>query len=460
MPSSRMGRTSSLVGVCILIVTGLLLSRTSHGDAPPSPSSEDSSPPLLSIEPFEQYWRWRTSRFTLRVVGDDVGRSGLDFFVVSWTTGAGWWNTIRQDADDRDVTMSAYPGLTYEFTVWGQDRAGNRSEPVPARNPLVPYSWAGSGTVRDLRGYPVVDARLNVDPDPPIVATASDLGGWYRFLSAYGSQNGSEVWAMHPGYGAATARRVVNAGDSDTMGLRLTMPPSTSAVANGGFEQDLTGWRVTGTVGVSPDLFSGRASVRLGSGSGTPGARHAVSQTVTIPSDWHAPTLSFEVRLAGVNQGAGGVELLVDGVPMWQSFLHGGHDWQHVWIDLEGFQGQRVELTFRLTEAAAGRAEAWLDDVLLGEWWTPVVTSIDGRVNPGQPSPITIHGENFDPAAEVLLDWAPLGGVRWVDDETLTLTLPAQTPGFYDLMVRNPGGQLGGLMLPIGAPTFIPQIAR
>lgn len=143
----------------------------------------------------------------------------------------------------------------------------------------------------------------------------------------------------------------------------------------------------------------------------------ALSQTVTIPADLEAPTLSFFYRLEGfANEPLNSFEVWVDdGAPQsvaeYRQLTHG---WQHAWVDLSNWQGQTIDVTFKLQQAVGGVIQlVYLDEVSLGSALPDVwvdVDSVDGLA--GGQATHTLHYGNR-------------GGAT-AENTTLTYSLPPE----------------------------------
>lgn len=70
--------------------------------------------------------------------------------------------------------------------------------------------------------------------------------------------------------------------------------------------------------------------------------------------------------------------------------------------------------------------------------------------------------DNFIASPQVRLNDAVLPDARWINTNTLTATLPAVSPGFYDVVVTNPGGQESALQrgLAVGKQAYLPVIFK
>lgn len=196
-------------------------------------------------------------------------------------------------------------------------------------------------------------------------------------------------------------------------------------------------------------------------------ASSTLSQSITIPSTQHRPTLSFFYELRGVLPGhEGGLRVVVDDGISSTAVLTatGSTGWTHAWAALDAWAGQTVTVTLA-ADSRAGEpyARLALDEVVVGSWMTPIpVEVIPGHVPAGVTAAITVSGQNFAPGAAIWLGGAPLAGTTWVADDTLTATVPAaQAAGRQPLWVVNPGGARGpAIWLRVGEVVFLPLVRR
>lgn len=195
----------------------------------------------------------------------------------------------------------------------------------------------------------------------------------------------------------------------------------------------------------------------------------SLSQTISIPSDLHKPTLSFMYQLLGdLDWTDSGYTLSVTSGPTTTQVLSSttAETWTLGWADMSVWAGQTITLTFTLHQAAdEPYVRFLLDDISLGSWLTPVPLAVDAThlILPNSPTQITITGENFLQGATIRLNDIPLQNVQWLDEHTLQATIPAGLePGRYHLWVTNPGGQASVLANAIlaGTEIFLPQVTR
>ncbi|MDW8318689.1 MAG: IPT/TIG domain-containing protein [Anaerolineae bacterium] len=192
-----------------------------------------------------------------------------------------------------------------------------------------------------------------------------------------------------------------------------------------------------------------------------------LSQALTIPAAMHAPTLSLRYTyqtqdepgkdwlLVTVRDREGAREVLRTDEPAGRRLF---------WVDMQPWSGQTITVTVAISATANGHYSwAYLDEVSLGSWLTPVVEGVSPWPLPArQATRVTVRGDNFLPGARVRLGNTQLGGVTWLDAQTLQADLPAGlAPGLYDLWVVNPDGQAA--MLPnglrVGWAAWLPMVS-
>ena len=189
-----------------------------------------------------------------------------------------------------------------------------------------------------------------------------------------------------------------------------------------------------------------------------------LNQMVQIPTDTHQPTLAFQSRLAGLLNGSEShvAVQLSNGASFSKTITaNSPSDWHSTWIDLEGLQGQSVTVTFSLIQAANEGLVHWdIDDVSLGSWRTPVITS--ATQNLAEHS-ILITGTNFISLPRIYLGDVTLTNTVVLTNGQLRATVPATIqPGHYPLIVENPDGTRGALAasMAIGEAVYLPVLAR
>ena len=191
----------------------------------------------------------------------------------------------------------------------------------------------------------------------------------------------------------------------------------------------------------------------------------AISQQVTIPADMHRPTLAFFAFLQGQVNGRSNLQVTVSDSVTTTTMLSltTGSTWNHHWVDLTPWQGEAITVTFRGEQAAGETAfYAYVDDISLGAWETPVVKALEpAQVATGVATTIVISGENFLATPTIQLGEHTLNQVRRLDDTRLEVTIPASLPpGIYNLQISNPGGATSHRpsALSVGVQIFAPII--
>lgn len=174
-----------------------------------------------------------------------------------------------------------------------------------------------------------------------------------------------------------------------------------------------------------------------------------LTETLSVPSDMHQPTLSFLYRLSGATPGGTWLEVDLGSETTTLSVTLASNtaDWAQKWIDLEPWAGQALTLSFKLHQRMnLPGAWTYIDDVSVGSWLTPDPQTVTPQeLKPAATSVITITGENFLAVPQVRLNNVTLSDVTWINTTTLTATVPILPCGRYDLIVANPGGQASGL---------------
>ncbi len=200
-----------------------------------------------------------------------------------------------------------------------------------------------------------------------------------------------------------------------------------------------------------------------------------VAQTVTLPPDIHAPTLSFVYKYHSESPTSSGIFsvcvfdgeertmlLTVDAASDASNLVD---QWMQAWFEMDAWRGKTITMTFAFTDTADS-ALSWvsLDEVTLGAWETPQVTAlVPSRIDVGVTAPVTITGGNFIAAPVVHFGSTPAAAVEWVNASTLRATPPATlVVGVYDVMVSNPGGASATLFggLRVGYQVYLPIVLR
>jgi hypothetical protein len=193
-----------------------------------------------------------------------------------------------------------------------------------------------------------------------------------------------------------------------------------------------------------------------------------LKQTVAVPANLHRPTLAFAYALSGAMPSNGSaLEVTVTQAGQATSVFSStvGAGWALASVDLQPWAGATVDLGITLHQAGgAPAASAWVDDVSLGSWLTPVIQQVAPAAiaQPSVATTLTISGENFISPPAVFLGTRQLANVQLIDEHTLKVAVPAGiAPGRYKLQVQNPGGQRA--IIPdflVGRQLFLPALAR
>jgi hypothetical protein len=168
----------------------------------------------------------------------------------------------------------------------------------------------------------------------------------------------------------------------------------------------------------------------------------SLSQSILISGDIHKPTLSFLIH----NHQGGSGGLFTAQINDTVVYTHSGEvsEWMHAWVDLSPWLSQTVTLTFTANnDLISGFLSPNIDDVSIGSWNTPVITTLDpDHQDSWVSTTITITGDNFMPGLTVRLNDIYLTTVQVLDENTIRCVSPTGfAPGLYNVWVINPGGQ-------------------
>lgn len=194
----------------------------------------------------------------------------------------------------------------------------------------------------------------------------------------------------------------------------------------------------------------------------------SLSQTVTIPPTMHHATLALAYRMNGIGPGSrsGFVILVAANGALSQVFATTtSTPWTTTALDLSAWTGQTVSVTLALRQQAGEPvAHLYLDDVVLGSWWTPRLYQVmPAYIPPLTAMPITLVGENFAATPIVRVGDTLLTDVEWVDAQTLRARLPTGLEaGMHHVRITNPGGQESVALarLIIGGRVFLPGLRK
>jgi Tol biopolymer transport system component len=196
----------------------------------------------------------------------------------------------------------------------------------------------------------------------------------------------------------------------------------------------------------------------------------SVHQQLTVPASLHKPTLSFEAQVRGP-QGLKNSYFeasFTQGVTTTQVYsANASSGWTHHWLALDKWAGKQITITFTLHQGAGDPLIYLdLDNISVGAWETPVIDSVTPTALPDPAGQvITVTGQNFIAKPQVFIGkkLVPASNVTWVDEYTLSVTLPSGlSSGDQDMKVINPGGQVAVLpkALRLGHFIFTPLVKR
>ena len=180
--------------------------------------------------------------------------------------------------------------------------------------------------------------------------------------------------------------------DSD---LYLMLEPNNNPVVNGSFENDLSGWEISGSSPLRqeemPDsqdhalrlasAFVADANVPGADGPGT-GGNSTISQRLTVPADNPVLSLAYQVNSTETDGGNGSCadrdnilhdrfEIIIakDGEPANYILCQDtASEWRYDSFDLSDYAGEEIRLILNIYETSANnRSNALIDQVVIGE---------------------------------------------------------------------------------------------
>jgi len=456
-----------------------------HGDATtlsntkvgwnPDLQTKDILPPIATMFPLPDYLpagMLQIRSATVQESGAPGTVSGGNYLELQYRTGAdNWQSTLTSWLFPEIVgSVNGFAGNTMSFRLRAIDYAGNQSEwyPNDAGMATTFYERQIDGQVLDMRRMPNHGASITTNPQTLGAHTTDSLGRYTQYTVA---PEAHVLTATQTGYGALppvyTNLTEDSPGGDNT--IVHVLQPRQNLIANGNFEAPLTStWGVSGTViPQARAAHSGQKGLRM-TQSGS------ITQTVTLPPEIHAPTLSFLLHIGGsTTSPQDSFEVAVQDAVTTTTLLElnastgltptlaGG--WEHLWFDMDAWRGQTITLTFTLVDAPDGASvQVYLDEVALGAWESPSVTAVTpGKIDVATTAPITITGSNFVPTPTVRFGVTPAETVQWLDAQTLRVTPPMTLPhGVHDVVVSNPGGASGTLLggLRVGQQLMLPVI--
>ncbi|MDX9953928.1 MAG: IPT/TIG domain-containing protein [Anaerolineae bacterium] len=452
----------------------------------PDVQTKDVAPPIATLRLLPEYLQASSQRIRSDIL-QEIGPSGGASIEFQYRVSDGPWESEIWSWEImefvgyyfHDVFGSA--GSVMSFRIRATDFSLNRSAWYPSDTGMVVsfYNSKITGQVVDMRRTP--NCGANITSNPPTLGdrTSGTDGNYTQYTTAFARH---AFTITQTGYGALPAMYL----DADEKGATAGMPqvqqslittedkpfvhvlpPRQNFIANGNFEAPLApAWEITGTAMLWGNAaHSGYAGAQLIQSA-------SVTQTLTLPADIPAPTLSLLFRCeAGLLEDSFSIRVqnstttttlleLNSNAPISET-LAGG--WMHLWYDLDAWRGQTLTFTLSLVDVEDNlNSIVQVDEITLGAWETPSITTVmPGRIEAGATAPITITGGNFIPTPMVHFGATPAASVEWVDKQTLRVIPSAALPfGTHDVIVSNPGGasatQLGGLQ--VGHRVLLPVV--
>ncbi len=320
----------------------------------------DAYSPAYSVGPIPVTWG-----------GADAG-SGIatyDIWAASEMNG-GPWSKWLADTTSTSAAYSAPVGDVVHFQCAATDAVGN----VEVEGFNVEWSQtrvaarAASGRVTNIRGEGVFNAGIWPHAGFGVLGGGrSDLRGQYTLFFGAESERFITLSADRAGFGALAPRAGVDT-EATPSDMDFVLPPSLDLVTNGQFEAgDLSAWQAW----MPSDEYTATAtSTAAHSGSyglhivtSAPGGILPIAileQSVQIPADMRAPTLSFWYKSAGPAEGS--VSFSGYSGP-WLTLPTEG--WKHGWLDLSEYKGKTFNLFILLSNRT--KLDVSIDEISVGD---------------------------------------------------------------------------------------------
>jgi hypothetical protein len=312
----------------------------------------DSTPPASSAASPEVV----TGPFEITWSGSDAA-SGVSRYAIEVSDNGGAWATWLRDQSGTAATYQGSVGHIYRFRSIAYDVAGNAETKMSSAGDTstAVAKYLLSGTVYDERGTPLAGAKVVAQPAALNAVRTSGDGQFFLGLPAGGTY---DLIASEPSRGTLPPMKGI-AVNSDEDGLDFYLPPAANLIQNGDFEYS-GGWLVDGVV--PPELTEGvghTGDYGLETG-GLPDQQTVsepwiwtASQTVAVPANAIEETLAWMYRVDGEPGSHDQFVVTVQGTAseVSHSFSLDARYWTHEWIDITGFAGQEVVVTFALSRA-------------------------------------------------------------------------------------------------------------
>jgi hypothetical protein len=331
------------------------------GAAHLGPFKIDTTPPQSSAQSPE----FVIGTFHVTWSGTDAssGIQGYNVWVRPGSTGT--WTRLLSGTVATGADFKGAAGYTYYFRSEAIDKAGNVETDLPADGDTHTTIAAAKveGQVTSNRHQPVFNATITAQPSALNVAKTDAAGNYILYI---GVTQTHTLTASRAGFGILPPLYNLSV-NANLTGIDFVLPPENDLITNGGWETGaLNGWHavagITPTV-VTTATHTGRYGLQLNAAGGTLGFWPYVTRTVSIPSGWAKPTLSWLYR--AVNSG-NAFQAIVSNIS--NTVIHtlpitpGG--WTHVCHDLTVFKGQTVTLSFGFSNQSG---QVYLDEISLGD---------------------------------------------------------------------------------------------
>ena len=227
----------------------------------------------------------------------------IRWYDVQWMDEAdGQWVDWLIWTEQTQASFTGQRGHTYRFRARAWQRYPNGAHLYSPYEPEEgsPTTIGAPQLVGEVRGngsFAFAGTRVSI-VDTPYEAMSRRDGSYQMWVEPMDVPH--EVTVSNPLWLSPEPVYGVTFGSTETVALTWTLRPPDDAVANGGFEGDLSGWDIVSEQGVEPTVVTDMVHTGLGAGilggqadvSRAVGYATGVEQTVTLARSWD-PNLSF-----------------------------------------------------------------------------------------------------------------------------------------------------------------------
>jgi hypothetical protein len=232
-------------------------------DINPDWQTIDISPPSSMFQAVPEYTP--STGGTVNWGGNDVGPAGIDAYFLQkrLSTDPAWSNWLW-DTPLTSGEISGYPGQVLYLRSTARDAAWNFEawSPEPGDAWTKFYSTLLAGAIHDVRGHPVVNPQVSIDPQPWETIKPQLDGSFIAHLKS------SETHLFSSGKANYASLPSVNVPGNDNTNYEMRLPAVDDRITDGNFDESVfAGWVTGGDMQVNLNydpVHTGRFSAGMG----------------------------------------------------------------------------------------------------------------------------------------------------------------------------------------------------